>query len=77
MANADYITYFNKHKATIYDATTITITAMANSVDLAPQCQTKGLRKLDLDAAVQVTQDNTIFLVTAETANAIFDLPNN
>jgi hypothetical protein len=32
---------------------------------------------LDLDASIQGTQDSTIFLVTAEAANAIFNLPNN
>jgi hypothetical protein len=32
MANADYIAVFDKHKATIYDATTITIIALANPI---------------------------------------------
>jgi hypothetical protein len=77
MANADYIGVFNKHKATIYDATTTRITVSADPIVIAPRCQTTGFWKLDLDAAVQQTQDNTIFLATAETANATFDLPNN
>jgi hypothetical protein len=77
MANADYIVVYDKHKATIYDATTTTITASANPIVVAPWCQTTGLWKLDLDTAVQETQDNSIFLATAEAANAIFDLPNN
>ena len=77
MANADYIAVFDKHKqATIYDATTTMITALINPIVIAPWCQTTGCWKLDLDAAVQETQDSTIFLVTAEAANAIFDLPN-
>jgi hypothetical protein len=77
MADADYIAVLDKHKATIYDATTTTITASANPIVVAPQYQTTGLWKLDQDAAVQETQDDTIFLATAEMANAIFDLPNN
>jgi hypothetical protein len=60
MANADYVAVFDKHKATIYDATTTTITASANPIIIAPWCQATGLWKLDLDAAVQETQDNTI-----------------
>ncbi len=77
MANADYIAVFDEHKATIYDVTTTMITALANPVVVAPQCQTTGLWRLDRDSAVQETQDNTIFLATAEMANTIFDLPNN
>jgi hypothetical protein len=77
MANADYIVVFNKHMATIYDATTTTITASADPIVIAPWCQTTALWKLDLDKAVQETQDNTILLATAEAANTIFDLPNN
>jgi hypothetical protein len=77
MANADYIAVFDKHKAIIYDATTTTITALADPIIVAPRCQTTGLWKLDLNTAVQETQDDTILLVTAEAANAIFDLPNN
>ena len=77
MADADYIAVFDKHNSTIYVGTTTTITALANPIVIAPQCQTTGLWKLDLDAAVQETQDDTIFLATAEMANAIFDLPNN
>ncbi len=69
MANADYIALFNKHKATIYDATTTMITALADPIVLAPRCQTTGLWKLDLDTAVQETQDDTIPLVTAEADN--------
>ncbi len=65
MANADYIVVFDKHKATIYDATTTTITSLANPIVIAPQCQTTGLWKLDLDSAVQETQDDTIILATA------------
>jgi hypothetical protein len=52
-------------------------TTFANPTNVAPRCQTTGLWKLDLDTAVQETQDNTIFLATAKTANAISDLPNN
>ncbi len=54
MANADYMAVFNKHKATIYDATTTMIIALAHPIVVAPWCQTTGLWKLDLDAAVQV-----------------------
>jgi hypothetical protein len=77
MANADYIGVFVKHKATIYDATTTIKTASANPIFVAPQCQTTGLWKLDLDAVVQETQDDTMFLVTAEVTNVNFNLPNN
>ncbi len=62
MANADYIEVFDKQKATIYDPMTTMITALAHPVIVAPWCQTTGLWKLDLDTAVQETQDNTIFL---------------
>ncbi len=77
MANAEYIVVLDKHKATIYDAMTTMITVLADPVFVAPWCQTTGLWKLDLDTAVKETQDDTIFLATAEMANAIFDLPNN
>jgi hypothetical protein len=77
MANSDYIVVFNKHKATIYDAKTTTITALADPIVVTPQSQTIGLWKLDLDAAVQETQVDTILLATAEASNAIFVLPNN
>jgi hypothetical protein len=77
MANTDYIAVFDKHKATIDDVTTTTITALANPIVASTQCQTTGLWKLDLDAAVQETQDDTILLATVEAANAIFNLPNN
>jgi hypothetical protein len=36
MADADYIAVFDKYKATIYDATTTKITALANPVVIAP-----------------------------------------
>jgi hypothetical protein len=77
MAKADYIAVFNKHKATIYDTSTTTITALANPIVVLPWCQTTGLWKLDLNAAVHETHDDTILLATAEAADAIFDLPNN
>jgi hypothetical protein len=75
MANADYIAVFDKHKATIYDATTTTITALVNPIVVAPWCQTTELLKLDLGAAVQETQDDTILLATAEATNAILTYP--
>jgi hypothetical protein len=50
---------------------------LADPIGGAPQYQITGLWKLDLDKAVQETQDHTILLATAEAANAIFDLPNN
>ncbi len=68
MANSDYIAVFDKHKATIYDATATMITASANPIVVAPGSQ---------NAEVQETQDNTILLATAEATNTIFDLPNN
>jgi hypothetical protein len=77
MANADYIAVFDKHKAIIFDAMTIRITASVNPNVIASRCQATGLSKLDLDAAVQETQDKSIFLATVEVANAIFDVPNN
>ncbi len=43
MANADYIVVFDKHKATIYDAATTRIIASADSIVVAPRCQTTGL----------------------------------
>jgi hypothetical protein len=76
-ANADYIAVFKKHKATIFDATTTMITASANTIVVAPWCQTTELWKLDLDRTVQERQEDTIFLATADMANAIFNLPNN
>ena len=51
--------------------------ALKDPILVAPCCQDTGLWKLDLDTAVKETQDDTIFLATAEMANAIFDLPNN
>ncbi len=43
MADAVYIVVFNEHKATIYDATTTTIAALANCIVVTPWCQTTGL----------------------------------
>ncbi len=40
MADTDYIAVFNKHKATIYNATTTTITASIDPIVIATWCQT-------------------------------------
>jgi hypothetical protein len=77
MADADYIAVFDKSNATIYDATTTTITSLADPVVAAPRCKTTGLWKLDLDAGTHDTRDETNVRATDEMVNAIFDLPNN
>jgi hypothetical protein len=77
MADADYIVEFDKSNATIYDATTTTITSLADPVVVAHRCKTTGLWKLDLDAGTHDTRDETNIQATDETVNAIFDLPNN
>jgi hypothetical protein len=69
--------YFDKNKANIYDAKTITITSLANPIIVAPQCKTTGLWKLDLDADTEVTQKGISTQPTNETVNAIFNLPDN
>lgn len=65
LADSDYITVFNKSKATIYDVTTTAITADNPPILDAPRCQATGLWKLPLEPP-QPT-DNI---------NAIFDLPS-
>jgi len=55
MADANYITVFDKSKATISDATTTTITTLADPIVIAPQCKTTGLWKLDLDTGTHNT----------------------
>ena len=52
MADADYITVFNKKEARIYDATTTIVSATKDPTLIAPRCQDTGLWKLDLDYEV-------------------------
>ena len=64
-ANADYITVFDKNRATIYDPTTTNVQTTEPPVLTAPWCNTMGLWKLPLEPQ-QIT----------DTLNATFDLPS-
>ena len=65
LADANYITVFDKTKATIYNATTTDIRTTEPPILTAPQCDDTGLWKLPLD-----TQQPT------ENLHALFDLPS-
>ena len=65
LADADYITVFDKTKAIIYDATTTNVKATEPPVLTAHRCHETGLWKLPLDP--NQPTDNI---------NAIFDLPS-
>ena len=66
LADANYITVFDKTTATIYDATTTKVRATEPPVLTAPRCHDTGLWKLPLDPATQQT----------ENLHALFDLPS-
>ncbi len=76
-ADANYITVFDKFKASIYDATTTTLVASAEPVVVAPRCKSTRLWKIDLDAGTEATQTELSTLPINEAAHAIFELPNN
>ena len=65
LADTNYITVFDKTKATIYDATTTDLTANKPPILEAPRCTTTGLWKLPLEPTQPI-----------ENVNAIFDLPS-
>jgi hypothetical protein len=76
-ADANYIMVFDKFKASIYDATTTTLAALAEPVVVAPRCKSTRLWKLDLNAETEATQTELSTLPINEAAHAIFKLPNN
>jgi hypothetical protein len=49
MANANYVTVFDKEKASVYKATTTTLSASKDPLLVAPCCHSTGLWKLNLD----------------------------
>jgi hypothetical protein len=65
LADADYITVFDKNKATIYDATTTQVKTTGPPLLTAPRCNDTGLWKLPLDPQHQT-----------ENLSALFDLPS-
>jgi hypothetical protein len=76
MADADYIVGFDKKEARIYDAKTTIISASKDPILVAPHCQDTGLWKLDLDYEVLGCKYPDQFIVGADKANTIFNLPN-
>jgi hypothetical protein len=77
MADLNYITVFEKDRASIYNATTTTITASKDPVLIAPKCQDTALWKLDIDYQVNGCEYPDQFIAGVNTTNAIFDLPDN
>jgi hypothetical protein len=49
MADTDYIVVFDKNEARISNATTTILSATKDPILVAPRCQDRGLKKLDLD----------------------------
>ncbi len=74
MADADYITVFDKKEARIYDATTIIVSA-SEDPNLVAHCQDTRLWKLDLDYEVLGHKYPDQFIAGINKANTIFDLP--
>ena len=74
LADAGYITIFEKSIANVYSKVTTTITASNKPVLQAPRCQMTGLWKMGLEPTnnTLVTQTAT----TPESINALFDLPS-
>jgi hypothetical protein len=76
MADADYITVFEKIEARIYNAMTTIVSASKDPILVAPFCQDTGLWKLDLDYEVLGHEYPDQFIARVDGANAIFDLSN-
>ncbi len=75
MADADYITVFNKKEARIYDVTTTIMSSTKDPILVAPRYQDMGLWKLNLDYEVLGQEYPDQFIMGVDKANAIFDLP--
>jgi hypothetical protein len=76
LADANYATVFKKEKATIYDATTTSISATLPPVLEAHQCKLTGLWKLNLEPDEDETTKANDTHQPKETLNVIFDLPS-
>ncbi len=77
LADANYITVFDKNEALVYDATTTIISASNSPILSAPRRMDTGLWKLDLDYKIKGRQYTNQFIAGVDEANAIFDLPDN
>ena len=74
LANAGYITVFEKSIANVYDKATTTVTASNKPVLQAPRCQITGLWKMGLEPSNNAGTTETV--MTPESINALFDLPS-
>ncbi len=76
MADADYISVFDKKEARIYNATTTIVSATKDPILVTPRCQDTRLWKLNLDYEVLGQEYPDQFISGVDDANTIFDLPN-
>jgi len=74
LADAGYITVFEKNIAIVYDKATTTVTASKRPVLQAPRCQTSGLWTMGLEPSKRTGK--TEAAATPESINALFDLPS-
>ena len=74
LADAGYITVFEKHIANVYDKATTTVTESKNPVLQAPRCPMSGLWKMGLEPSnnAGATKSETL----TESINALFNLPS-
>jgi hypothetical protein len=77
MANANYVTVFDKDKASVYNTTTTTLTASKDPLLAAPCCHSTGLWKFILDFQLNAGDYPDQIIVDVDKENAIFNLPNN
>jgi hypothetical protein len=77
-AEHGYIAVFNKHEARIYNRTTTKLTASGDPIIVVPWCEDIGLWKMELELNYKILgrKDPEHFIAGADTANAIFNLPN-
>jgi hypothetical protein len=79
LADANYVTIFNKNKAKIYDATTTNVSTTQPPVFTAPRCDDTGLWRIPLNPSKP--PDNTDSTQNPnppqDTLNTVFDLPSS
>ena len=74
LADAGYITVFEKNIANVYNKSTTTVTASKRPVLQAPRCQTSGIWTMGLEPSKRTGKMEAA--ATPESINALFDLPS-
>jgi len=75
LADAGYVTVFEKDVASVYDSITTTVTASGKPILQAQQCPTSGLWKMELNPSAS-TGASLADKASTESINAFFDLPS-